>query len=263
MASALGEFLRARRSLVRPEQVGLEPGGARQVPGLRRDEVALLAGVSTDYYVQLEQGRERRPSVQVLDALAKALLLDLDTHSHLRGLVAVDPVPAPAPTDHGLLTELIQRWPDTPAMLVTPWLDVIARNPLADALYAGLRYRDNLARMAFLDEKVAELIEDAGQLARCTAASLRAAAGREPHPPELVELISELTLRSAAFRPMWARHDVHRKGSAVKRFRHATAGVLTLHQHVLRLPDHAGLEVWVYQAEPGSDSERALQRLKA
>ncbi|WP_028936274.1 helix-turn-helix domain-containing protein [Pseudonocardia spinosispora] len=262
---ALGEFLRARRSLVRPGQVGLEPGPARQVPGLRREEVAMLAGVSTDYYVQLEQGRENRPSTQVLDALARVLRLDFDTHAHLRSLATHDAVlrnadTIPTPAGHAL-TDLIERWVAVPAMLVRPWMDVVARNSAADALYDGLVLRDNLARMAFLDERVAEFVPDTEHLARCTVATLRASAGPEPHAPRMVELIGELSLRSESFRRLWARHDAHRKGSAVKRFIHPMVGPLTLHQHVLTLPDDPELQLWLYQAEPGSESEHALTRL--
>ncbi|KAA8885350.1 helix-turn-helix transcriptional regulator [Nocardia colli] len=256
---ALAEFLRARRALVRPEQVGLVPGAARQVPGLRREELAMLAGVSTDYYAHLEQGREKHPSTQVLDALARVLQLDYDAHTYLRSLTAPS-APAGRVDQHlgDTLANLLQQI-TTPAMLVTPWLDVTARNQPADALYDGLPLRDNLARMAFLDDEITHFVEDPDQLARCTVATLRAAAGPQPHPPQLIELIGELSLRSDKFRQLWARHDIHRKGSAVKHFHHRSAGRLTLHQHVLTLPDHPELQLWIYQAEPGS--ERALRKL--
>jgi transcriptional regulator with XRE-family HTH domain len=261
---ALAEFLRARRALVRPEQLGLVPGSPRQVPGLRREEVAMLAGVSTAYYTQLEQGREKRPSTQVLDALARVLRLDADTHAHLRAL-AEPGGPArktdenPEPTRRALTGLLGQI--AAPAMLVTPWLAVLARNGPADALYESLPLRDNLARMAFLDDAAAEFVEDPAQLARCTVATLRAAAGAPPHPPQLLALVAELSLHSAEFRRLWARHDAHRKGSAVKRFRHPAAGLLTLRQHVLTLPEHPGLHLWIYQAEPEHGAEDALRRL--
>ncbi len=261
---ALAEFLRARRALVRPEQVGLVPGAARQVPGLRREEVAMLAGVSTDYYVHLEQGRENRPSTQVLDSLARVLRLDHDTHAYLRALAEPGRPAGKADQDlgntHRALAVLLQQI-TTPAMLVTSWLEVTARNRPADALYDGLPLRDNLARMAFLDDTVARFVEDPDQLAQCTVATLRAAAGPPPHTPQMIELIGELSLRSDRFRELWARHDIHRKGSAVKHFHHPIAGRLTLYQHVMTLPDHPDLQLWIYQAEPGSDSERALRRL--
>lgn len=261
---SLGEFLRARRARVSPEQVGLIPGTARQVPGLRREEVATLAGVSTDYYVHLEQGREKHPSTQVLDALARVLRLDYDAHTHLRALAAPSRL---APKTHrdlesihiamaGLLEQIT-----SPAMLVTSWLDVTARNAPADALYDGLPLRDNLARMAFLDDAVTRFVEDPDQLAQCTVATLRAAAEPHPRSPEMIELIAELSLRSDRFRQMWARHDIHRKGSAVKHFNHPVVGQLTLQQHVMTLADHPDLQLWIYQAEPGSASEYALRRL--
>ncbi|MGX1776760.1 helix-turn-helix domain-containing protein [Nocardia brasiliensis] len=261
---ALAEFLRARRALVRPEQVGLVPGAARQVPGLRREEVAMLADVSTDYYAHLEQGREKHPSTQVLDALARVLRLDYDAHTYLRALAA--PSEPVWRTDQDLgsidraLTSLLNQI-TTPAMLVTPWMAVAARNRPADALYGGIPLRDNLARMAFLDDAITGFVDDPDQLARCTVATLRAAAGPEPHAPQMIELIGELSLRSDTFRQLWARHDVHRKGSAIKNFHHPAVGWLTLHQHVLTLPDHPELQLWIYQAEPGSDSERAVRKL--
>ncbi|WP_037067090.1 helix-turn-helix domain-containing protein [Pseudonocardia acaciae] len=264
-SDALGEFLRARRALVRPHDVGLDPGGSRQVPGLRREEVAVLAGVSTDYYVQLEQGRGKRPSTQVLDALARVLRLDFDTHAHLRNLAARDTAlrGSVAITDdtRRALDDLVRRWVGVPAMLVTPWMDVVTRNGPADALYAGLALRDNLARMAFLDENIGSFVADPAHLARCTVATLRASAGPEPHAPRLVELIGELSVRSELFRRLWARHDAHNKASAVKHFRHPAVGDLTLHQHVMSLPHNPELQLWIYQAEPGSASEKALLRL--
>jgi hypothetical protein len=224
----------------------------------------MLAGVSTDYYVHLEQGREKHPSTQVLDALARALQLDYDAHTYLRGLAA--PVHL-APKVHqdldnidAALAGLLQHI-STPAMLVTSWLEVTARNKLADALYDGLPLRDNLARMAFLDDAVTRFVANPEQLAQCTVATLRAAAGPQPRSPQMIELVRELSLRSDRFRQMWARHDVHRKGSAVKHFHHPVVGELTLYQHVMPLLDHPDLQLWIYQAEPGSASECAVRRL--
>ncbi|GAA4554449.1 helix-turn-helix transcriptional regulator [Amycolatopsis samaneae] len=230
---------------------------------MRREEVALLAGMSTDYYVQLEQGREKHPSSSVLDALARVLRLDVDGRKHLRDLASRETVLRDAIPERArdALGDLVRRWLGVPAMLVTPWMDVVARNDLADALYAGLSLRDNLARMAFLDGDIAGFVPDTDQLARCTVATLRAAAGPGPYAPRMAELIGELSARSASFRRLWARHDVHRKGSAVKRFRHPVAGDLTVHQHVLSLPEHPELQLWLYQADPGSASEEALLRL--
>lgn len=254
----MGEFLRARRALVRPEDVGIHGGNPRHVPGLRREEVAMLAGVSTDYYIHLEQGRERRPSPQVIDALARALQLDIDTHQHLRELAdprnaTIDRHGSPPDTQR-MLADLIQRWVTSPAMIVTSWLDVIACNPLGDALYAGLPYRDNLARMTFLSDSVKGFVDDWDQLARCTVATLRSATtSGTTHPPELVDLISELSQRSEPFRRLWSRHDAHRKVSARKRFHHPTAGPLTLQLHVMTIPDHPHLQMWIYQPEPGDE----------
>jgi transcriptional regulator with XRE-family HTH domain len=257
----LAEFLRARRRAVGPVDVGLVPGGARQVPGLRREEVAMLAGVSTDYYIHLEQGRERRPSAQVVASLARALLLDHDAHRHLADLASTTIIGGagpeqPSPED---FAALIRRWTTTPAMVVTSWLEVVARNPAADALYGGLLHRDNLARMTFLDAGAREFVDDWAQLAHCTVGTLRSASdGREP--PELTELIEELSLHSADFRQEWARYDVHRKRRAVKVFHHPI-GRLELTQHVLTVPERPDLQLWVYDAEAGSEHERRLHAL--
>ncbi|MFI6167880.1 hypothetical protein ACIBCN_13955 [Nocardia sp. NPDC051052] len=164
-------------------------------------------------------------------------------------------------TTHRALAGLLQHI-TTPAMLVTPWLEVTARNAPADALYDGLPLRDNLARMAFLDDTVTRFVADPDQLAQCTVATLRAAAGPRPHRPQMIELIGELSLRSDKFRQLWARHGIHRKGSAVKHFHHPVAGKLTLYQHVMPFPDDPELQLWIYQAEPGSDSEHALRKLE-
>ena len=222
----------------------------------------MLTGVSTDYYVHLEQGRERRPSAQVVASLARALLLDPDAHRHLADLARTTAIGGgeseqPSPED---FAALIRRWTTTPAMVVTSWLEVVARNPAADALDGGLLHRDNLARMTFLDAGAREFVDDWPQLAHCTVGTLRSA-DNGSEPSELTDLIEELSLRSADFRREWARYDVHRKRTALKVFHHPIAGRLELTQHVLTVPDRPGLQLWVYDAEAGSEHERRLHSL--
>ena len=207
----LGEFLRARREVTTPEQVGLLDVGPRRTPGLRREEVAMLAGVSTDYYVRLEQGRERRPSDQVLTALARVLRLGPDaattsTNSHTPGrdrrtagqMEQVSPE----------LLRLMRGWSYTPAFVTGRWLDVLARNPLGSVLHDGLEYADNLLRLVFLDPAAREFYPDWEQVARVRVAHLRGVAGTDLDHPYLIELVGELSLESADFRRLWARHDV-------------------------------------------------------
>jgi transcriptional regulator with XRE-family HTH domain len=212
--NALGEFLRARRAQVRPEELGLLAGGARRVTGLRREEVALLAGVSKDYYVRLEQGRERHPSAQVLDALARGLALDDDAVAHLHRLAR------PAP-DGRLrarrreqvgpnLLRLMDGWPGTPAVVLGRCLTVLAHNALGKALFDGHTHRGDLVRLVFLDPDAREFYPDWERVAVNTVGGLRAAAGLDPDDPRLIETVGELSVKSAEFRRLWARHDIRR-----------------------------------------------------
>ena len=245
-------------------QAGLHPGGARQVPGLRREAIAPLAGLSTDYYIQLEQGREGRPSLQVVDALARALRLVSGGHHHLRTRhhAASAERNRDAEPDRDLLAEVIHSWSGTPAMVVTARHDVLARHDLADALYDGLPHRDNLARMTFFDDRAREFVEDWQQLARCTVGTLRSGATPGVPVPSLTALVAELSEGSEEFRHLWARQDVHRKGSARKLFNHRLTGPLPLYQHVMTLPQHPGTQLCIYQAEPRSGAEAKLDRLR-
>ncbi|MBF6297029.1 helix-turn-helix domain-containing protein [Nocardia amamiensis] len=261
----LGAFLRARRELARPEDFGLSGGGQRRVAGLRREEIALLAGVSADYYVRLEQGRDRHPSEQVIAALARVFALDDEGTAHLRELAR----PAakrprgprrPERVAPGLL-RLMNAWPHTPALVLGKYLDVLAANPLAEAVNSCSVPGVNQVRMVFLDPEARDLYSDWPTIAADTVASLRATAGADLDDPRLTELVGELSLKSEDFRQLWARHDVRVKTAGVKRFRNPMVGELTLSYETFSVNGAPGQMLIAYHAEPGSPSERSLALL--
>ncbi|MGW0338055.1 helix-turn-helix domain-containing protein [Streptomyces sp. NPDC003011] len=264
-ANLLGEFLRARRALVRPGEQGVPTVGHRRVAGLRREEVAMLAGLSTDYYVRLEQGRERNPSVQVVDALARALLLDDEAAAHLHRLAR--PVPG-RPRGNSrrqrvgpALLRMMNSWTGTPAVVLGRCMEVLAHNPLGAALFAGHTYSGDLMRLVFLDPDARDFYPDWDQVAANAVGGLRDAAGTDYDDPQLIELVGELSLRSEAFRTLWARHDIRRKRHETKRFRHPAVGELTLDYESLTINSAPGQQLVVYQAAPGSPSAHALSLL--
>ncbi|MDX3852688.1 helix-turn-helix transcriptional regulator [Streptomyces sp. AK02-01A] len=260
----LGAYLRARRELVRPEDVGLPGGGRRRVPGLRREELALLAGISADYYLRLEQGRDQHPSAQVVDALAGALMLDDDATAHLHRLAR--PAPrrrAGRPCAERALPgirQLVMSWTDTPAFVQGRYTDVLAANPMATALgpYAqGV----NLLRATFLDPRVRELHRDWEYAAPAVVASLRAVATSDSDDPRLTELVTELSARSEEFRRLWARHDVRPRTSGISRMNHPRVGPLELNFEKLSINGTDGQLLVVYHAEPGSPAAQSLALL--
>ncbi len=261
----LGEFLRARRADVSPAEAGLAEGTERRVPGLRREEVALLAGVSVDYYTRLEQGRERHPSDQVLDALARVLHLDNHAASYLFRLA--QPVPQAAlvnsPRAIGpVLLDFLTETIDAPATLTGPALDVLAANPLARALYSGFTRFDNLARMVFLDPAAAGFYADWDHAARGVVSNLRAGSAPFPDDPHVKAIIGELTVRSPAFLSYWARREVHPRSNEHKHLHHGRVGDLHLRYQAFNVADAPGQQVFVYTAEPGSTSADGLRRLR-
>jgi transcriptional regulator with XRE-family HTH domain len=263
--NALGEFLRARREQVSPAELGLAAGSGRRVAGLRREEVALLAGVSTDYYVRLEQGRERHPSAQVLDALARALVLDDDAVAHLHRLTRPVPAGRRAPRRRERvspnLLRLMDGWPGTPAVVLGRCLTVLAHNALGRALFDGHTHSGDLVRLVFLDPDAREFYPDWERVAVNTVGGLRVAAGLDPDDPLLIETVGELSVKSEAFRRLWARHEIRQKTHETKRFRHRLVGELTLSYEALSVNSAPGQQLIVYQAEPGSPSEAALTLL--
>ncbi|MGN9907563.1 helix-turn-helix domain-containing protein [Phytohabitans sp. LJ34] len=261
----LGRFLRARRELVRPEDVDLPTVGLRRVPGLRRDEVAMLAGVSTDYYVRLEQGRERHPSAQVVDALARALHLEEAATAYMHQLARQTPrrrrPVARREQVSPTLVRMMQAWPHTPALVLGRYLTVLAHNPLGAALFDGHRYSGDLVRLVFLDPGAREFYPDWERAAANTVAGLRAAAGLDHDDPRLIETVGELSLKSEHFRKLWARHDIRQKTHETKRFHHPLVGDLVLSYEALTVNGAPGQQLVVYEAEPGSPSEQALSLL--
>ncbi|MFI6374430.1 helix-turn-helix domain-containing protein [Streptomyces sp. NPDC050546] len=262
-SNALGEFLRARRAMVGPEDVGLPGGGLRRVPGLRREEVAMLAGISSDYYLRLEQGRDRNPSVQVLEAVARVLRLDADATAHLVGLAQERPTGGVHRTRQvpaGLL-QLIDGWPRNPAYVQNRYYDCLAANALATALTPIFRPGVNLLRAVFLDPAERELRRDWEDLTSEAVAALRSEAGADVEDPRLRDLVGDLSLRSERFRTLWARHEVRPRRGRVHHLTHPQVGELELRSHKLSVDGTDGLNLVVYHAEPGSRSAELLEIL--
>ena len=262
----IGEYLRARRELVRPQDVELpEIGNRRRVHGLRREEVAMLAGVSTDYYIRLEQGRDQHPSAQVLDALAQALQLDDYATAHLHRLAAPparrrrrSPRPEKVPAS---ILRLIASWSHTPAHVHGRYMDVLAANPLATAVAPYHAPGHNLVRAAFLDPRVRDMYEDWEYVTESTVAGLRVLVGPDVDDPRLNELVGELSVRSERFRQLWARHDASPKRSGTILLDHPQVGPLELSYQKLPIPDTNCQTLVIYHAEPGTPSAQALTLL--
>ena len=262
----IGEYLRARRELVRLEDVELPDAGRhRRVPGLRREEVAMLAGVSADYYIRLEQGRDQHPSAQVLDALARALQLDDYATAHLHRLAAPpaprrrrSPRPEKVPAS---ILRLIASWSHTPAHVHGRYMDVLAANPLAIAVAPYHAPGHNLVRAAFLDPRVRDMYGDWEYVTESTVAGLRALVGPDVDDPRLNELVGELSVRSERFRQLWARHDARPKRSGISLLNHPQVGPLELSYEKLPIPDTNCQTLVIYHAEPGTPSAQALTLL--
>lgn len=260
----LGDFLRARRSALRPEEAGMSSYGVRRVAGLRREEVAVLAGVNADYYTRLEQGRERHPSPQVLDALSRAFQLDADAHAHLHRLAGATPHRGAAErrrTVSPALRQLLDGYGNTPALVLDGALDILAANALADAVYAPFTPADNLARMTFLDPAARDFFTRWEWTAQVTVANLRQAHGIDPDHPRLRALVATLSEASAEFAALWRAHTVRGKNQEAKRFAHPDVGPLTLTYQAFDVRDAPGQQLVIYHAEPGSPSAQALALL--
>ena len=261
-ANALGDFLRARRQQVRPEDVGLVPGARRRVAGLRREELAMLAGISAEYYLRLEVGRDKHPSPQVIDALARALRLDVKATQYLRQLVAPPGGDTPElEAEAYALAEVIEQI-SIPAILVNRYLDVLAANPIARALSPGFAPGQNVLRWRLLDPAARELYVDWDDATELVANGLRELSGAYPNDPRMQALIAELSAASARFRELWSRAEVGYT-LGIHHMRHPVVGELFLSRHRLNAPYPGGDHVVMYRAEPGSDSERALEQLRS
>ncbi|MFD9944711.1 helix-turn-helix transcriptional regulator [Nonomuraea sp. NPDC059023] len=263
----LGDFLRARREARKPEDVGLPEYGRRRVKGLRREEVAMLAGMSADYYVRLEQGRESSPSPQVVEAVARALLLDPAATAHLWRLLQP---PAARAWSRGQstsispqLAQLMDIWTTAPAFVLGPALDILACNTMAAALHEGFAVADNLARMVFLDPAGRDFYQDWERAAHACAAELRAAYGHDPESVRLGEVVHELSAASREFAGLWSRHDVKPKTEEGKHLRHPRVGDLHIQFSAFTVNGAPHQQLVVYQAEPASTTAAAFERLRA
>jgi transcriptional regulator with XRE-family HTH domain len=259
----LATFLRARRELLKPADVGLPDRERRRVEGLRREEVAMLAGISTEYYLRLEQGRDHQPSDQVLDGLARALHLDEDASSYLRALAR------PAPRRRGrsvpercdpAVQTLIDSWLLTPTFVLNRSMTILASNPVARALSHLFAPGENILRAAFLEPEMRMLYRDWDRLTTRIVPFLRAVLGAEPPDRELLELIGELSIASKRFATLWARHDVKHRSTGSTGFYHPQVGPLDLHYTILHLPEQRQMII-TYHADPGSSSEENLRLL--
>lgn len=260
----LGEHLRARREQVTPEMVGLPVQGVRRVPGLRREEVAMLAGISSDYYLRLEQGRDRNPSVQVLESLARVLQLDATATDYLLGLGSPRPRSRTrrprrevVPPQVAQLLEVI----GLPAFVEGRFLDILAANRLMTALMPTVRVGENRLRSLFLDPSERALFTDWDVLAPRMLAGLRKRIGPDLDDPRFVQLVGELSIGSEEFRRGWARHDVKPLQSKVIRLDHPEVGELALAQSKLAIEGAEGQILAVYHPEPGTDSAERLALL--
>ncbi|WP_420880438.1 helix-turn-helix transcriptional regulator [Rhodococcus sp. (in: high G+C Gram-positive bacteria)] len=264
-STELGTFLKARRGHVQPSTVGIKAQPGRRVSGLRREEVAMLAGVSVDYYTRLEQGRERNPSPGVLNALAGALDLDADLREHLFRLAGLAPAPRTPmrETVDDSLRQLLTSWSHTPALIINRQLDVLAYNDLAGALYNGFERIDNLARMTFLDPFGRRFFTDWERATTACVANLRLALGHIGSADDVRALILEAHAASTEFRDLWNRHDVRGKTHEAKAFRHPDVGDLLLEYNAFDVRSAPGHQLIVYQALPGSPSADKLQLLGA
>jgi transcriptional regulator with XRE-family HTH domain len=268
--SEVRDFLATRRARITPEEAGLPVyGGHRRVPGLRREELAMLAGVSVDYYTRLERGNLSGASDSVLEALARALRLDEAERAHLfdlaRGATPTGAHRRPAakrvrPSVQRVLDALV----GAPALVRNGRLDYLAANPLGRALFSEMfeaPARGNSARFVFLDPRSTEFYPDWDRGANDIVATLRGEAGRNPYDKALTDLVGELSTRSESFRTRWAAHDVRLHRTGGKRMHHRVVGDLELTYESMELPADPGLTMHVYTTEPASASADALNLL--
>jgi transcriptional regulator with XRE-family HTH domain len=273
------EFLTTRRARITPDQAGVPAVGQRRVPGLRRSEVAAIAGMSVEYYAKLERGQIAGASTSVLDALARALQLDETERAHLFDLArAADGIPTSGRPRRRIpskaASRLSLRWAleaitDGVAFVRDPHQNLLATNALGRAFYSpvigegehGRGRLPNLARFQFLDPASRDFYPDWELFAQMCVGIMRTEAGRDPHDRGLQDLVGELSTQSDTFRRLWADHDVRTHGAGTKRFHHPVVGELTLAYEELAITAEPGLVLLVYTAEPGSPSAERLRLL--
>ncbi|WP_439663537.1 helix-turn-helix domain-containing protein [Lentzea sp. HUAS TT2] len=270
-ADGLGAFLCSRRARITPQDAGLPPSvGIRRVPGLRREEVALLAGVSAEYYERLERGRRKTASASVLDAIARVLQLNAAEREHLHVLAGSHSSPrahaVPVRLRPGLRRAL-DTVTDVPALVLGPRYDLIAINDLGAAFYVGLDLmpagRRNIVRYLFTVDAARELYDDWAATARTVVAELRRYAGTHPHDPKLADLIGDMAVRDHDFRRWWAEHDVYRRDYGSKRYHHPLVGELELGYEAMTPVGDPDLIFGTHTVEPHSPSEQALALLSS
>jgi transcriptional regulator with XRE-family HTH domain len=269
--SEIREFLTYRRAKLKAADVGLPDYGPRRVPGLRREEVAVLAGVSVPYYTRLERGDLAGASDSVLEALARALQLDDAERAHLfdlaRAAQPIGPPPRRRPAKHRIrpsVQQLMDAMTGAAAHIGNDRLDILGANALGRALFVEMfdgQERPNAARFVFLDPRARDFYLDWDRVARDVVAILRSAAGRNPYDRDLTDLVGELSTRSEDFRQHWARHDVRLHISGVKRYHHPQVGDLELNYERLDVAFDTGLTIFAYTADPGTRSAEALSLL--
>jgi transcriptional regulator with XRE-family HTH domain len=264
--NSLGDFIRAHRAATAPAQVGLDGGGLRRTAGLRREEVAALAGLSKGYYARLEQGRERYPSNQVLDALIRVFKLDSVAAEHMYRLARNKSRPqAASPIDPESrvcpdLLRMVAGW-KVPAVIIGPGLDILAGNPLSKVLFSRVAPERNAARFMFLDPAAREFYLDWEEMAQPYVAALRASADLDPSG-RIMSLVDELHSSSEEFRKLWAGYDVTMKMRPYKRYLHPEVGEVELESHHFAVNHTPGQRLITWRAEPGSPSQQALEFLR-
>src|SRR5882757_5530016 len=259
----LGDYLRARRELVAPASVGIPVAGVRRVAGLRREEVALLAGISSDYYLRLEQGRDRNPSVQVLEALARVLQLDQAATAYMLSLAALRPRQQRRPKREAVPAGIRQLLDviGLPAFVEGRYFDVLAANRLAYALSPNLQVGRNRLRDVFLDPAEQALYPDWPKATAALVAGFRESVGSDTDDPRFIQLVGELSLSSEQFRRLWARHDVQAREGMPARVHHPQVGDLALNREKLAIGGTEGQLLVVYHAQPGTSSAEKLALL--
>jgi transcriptional regulator with XRE-family HTH domain len=261
--NALGSFLRARREQIRPEQVGLSPGSRRRTPGLRREEVATLAGISSDYYLRIEQGRDRSPSVQVLESLARVLQLDSAETTYLLGLIGPRPR-RPARTTSERVprgTLFLLDSLTLPAFVEDRYLQVLAANRLAVALSPNMCPGVNRLLAAFLDPAEQQLHENWEQATASAVGQLRASMGRQIDDPRMIALVGELSMKSNRFRDLWARQDVVTPSGGPAILNHPDVGRMQLYREKLPIAGTDGQILVIYHPEPETASAESIALL--
>ncbi|WP_405137322.1 helix-turn-helix transcriptional regulator [Nocardia sp. NBC_01388] len=256
----LGDFLRARRASVRPGEIGLVSYGRRRVAGLRREEVAESAGMNTDYYTRLEQGRERHPSAQMLDALSRALLLNVALRDHLYRLAGVAMPGQPVEVVGPVLRQILESYLAAPAFVLNPAMDILATNAMADAFFSVYPRIDNLARMTFLEPVSPQFCVDWTWTCQAIVAAFRQVGAMYPDDSRLQLVIDELNSASVEFAELWRSYTLCAATTDPREFRHPEVGLLRLTYQSFDVRGAAGQRLMLYQPEPGPTVE-ALARL--